>query len=47
MCRRRDLSSCCLLAFALGMLLGRCVDSWFLCGSIVALCVCLPLFGRR
>ena len=47
MCRRKDLYNCCLLCFALGMLLGRCVNSWFLCGGIVAVCFFVPFFQRR
>ena len=47
MCRRRDLHNCCLLCFALGVLFGRWVDSWFLCGGIVVLCFCMPLFRHR
>ena len=47
MCRKRDLVNCCLLCFALGILFGRCVDSWFFCGLILAACLCLPLTRRR
>ena len=47
MCRRRDLQHCCLLCFALGVLFGLWVDSWFLCGGIVVLCFCMPLFRHR
>ena len=47
MCRRRDLYNWCMIFFALGLLFGRCVDSWFFCGGLVVLCFCLPLFRRR
>lgn len=47
MCRRRDLHNCCLLCFGLGILFGHWVDSWFLCGCIVACCFCLPLLRHH
>ena len=47
MCRRKDLHNCCLLVFALGLLVGRCVNSWFICGALVALCFFVPLVRRR
>ena len=47
MCRKRDLHNCCLLCFALGLLFGRWVDSWFICGGIVMFCFCMPLLRRR
>lgn len=47
MCRRKDLHNCCLLVFALGLLVGRCVNSWFICGALVAVCFLVPLVRRR
>ncbi len=31
MCRKNHLHGCCLLAFGLGLLVGYCLESWFLC----------------
>lgn len=31
MCRKSHLHGWCLAAFGLGLMLGRCLDSWFLC----------------
>lgn len=31
MCRRKELRGCILLGFGLGLLIGQCLDSWFLC----------------
>lgn len=46
MCRRRDACRWSLLCFGLGILVGQWVDSWFLCGCMVALCVLFPLVRR-
>ena len=31
MCRRKDLYCCCLFCFGLGILFGKCVESWIFC----------------
>ena len=31
MCRRRYLHGCCSLCFGLGVMIGYCLESWFLC----------------
>ena len=37
MCRRQHLLGCIMLGFGLGLLIGRCIDSWFwcVCGGMV------------
>jgi hypothetical protein len=32
MCRKSHLRGWCLLAFGLGLMVGHCLESWFLCG---------------
>jgi len=40
MCRKNHLRGCCILAFALGLIVGHCMESWFVCcGGGVALIV--------
>ncbi len=36
MCRRNQLWGCCLIAFGLGLLIGLCLESSFVCGCIGA-----------
>lgn len=31
MCRRNYLQGCCTVCFAVGLILGHCLDSWLLC----------------
>lgn len=31
MCRKKFLRGCCLAAFGLGLILGHCMESWFVC----------------
>lgn len=31
MCRKKQLQGFCLLSFGLGLMAGRCLDSWFVC----------------
>lgn len=31
MCRKNHLHGCCVIAFAIGVMVGHCMDSWFLC----------------
>lgn len=47
MCRRKDLYCCCLFCFGLGILFGKCVESWVFCGCIAIACFCMPLTKRR
>ena len=47
MCRKRDLHCYCLFCFGLGVLFGRWVESWFLCGCVAIFCFCMPLTRRR
>lgn len=30
MCRKRYLHGCCVLCFGLGIMIGHCLESWFL-----------------
>ena len=45
MCRRNYLHGCCIAAFGFGLLIGYCLESWFVCFSggvgllILGLCV--------
>ena len=34
MCRRNQMWGCCLIAFGLGLLIGLCLESSFICGCI-------------
>lgn len=31
MCRKNHMRGCCLISFAVGMLIGHCMESWFFC----------------
>ena len=31
MCRKRYMHGCCALFFGLGLMVGYCLESWFLC----------------
>ena len=31
MCRKNHMRGCCVLFFGLGMIVGHCLNSWFLC----------------
>ena len=31
MCRKNHLHGCCMLAFGIGLIVGHCLESWFLC----------------
>ena len=31
MCRKNHLHGCCILCFGLGLMVGHCLESWFLC----------------
>lgn len=31
MCRKSHLRGCCLMLFGLGLIVGHCLESWFLC----------------
>ena len=47
MCRKGELHRCCLFCFGLGILFGRWVESWFLCGCVAVFCFSIPLTRRR
>ncbi|HIR30473.1 MAG TPA: hypothetical protein IAB83_00465 [Candidatus Faecousia faecavium] len=31
MCRKNHLHGCCIMAFGAGLIVGHCLESWFLC----------------
>ncbi len=49
MCRRRDMHCCCLLCFALGMLVGHWIDSgiWCWLGALGLVCLGFSMASRR
>jgi len=49
MCRKKYLHGCCIACLGLGLILGHCLESWFLCccgGTLLAL-FGLCTMGRR
>lgn len=49
LCRRKDMHCCCLLCFALGMLVGHWIDSgvWCWVGALVLVCLGFSVASRR
>ena len=49
MCRKNHLHGCCMLAFGLGLIIGHCLESWFLCccGGIILLILGCCVMRRR
>ena len=49
MCRKNHLHGCCCLFFGLGLILGHCVSSWFVCccGGVALLVLGLCIMRRR
>ena len=49
MCRKKYVQGCCLVAFGVGLLVGYCLDSWFLClcGGVALLLVGLCIMGKN
>ena len=49
MCRKKYVQGCCLAVFGLGVLVGYCLESWFLCicGGIALLLAGLCIMGKN
>ena len=49
MCRKNHLRGCVLLGFGLGLLVGQCLESWFLCtcGGVVLIVLGICILSRR
>ena len=49
MCRKNRLHGCCMIAFGVGLIVGHCLESWFLCccGGIVLLILGCCVMRRR
>jgi len=49
MCRKRYLHGCCTLFFGLGVMVGYCLESWFLCsfGSLGLIIFGLAIMRRK
>ena len=49
MCRKTYLRGCCLCCLGLGLILGHCLESWFLCccGGVALLVLGCSAMGRR
>ena len=49
MCRRSQLQGCSILFFGLGVMIGHCLESWFLCsfGGLGLICLGLAVTRRR
>lgn len=49
MCRKNRLHGCCLLFFGLGLLVGHCLESWFLCccGGLVLIVLGICVMRQR
>ena len=49
MCRKSRLHGCCILFFGLCVIVGHCLESWFLCccGGIVLIVLGLCVMKRR
>lgn len=45
MCRKKHLHGCCVVFFGLGLIVGHCLESWFLCAFgglvLVGLGICI------
>lgn len=47
MCRRKELRCCVFLGIGLGLLIGQCFESWFLCTCGGAVLIVVGVFGLR
>lgn len=49
MCRKNHLHGCCVISFALGLIVGHCLESWFLCcfGGMAMIVLGLCMLRRR
>ena len=49
MCRKSHLRGWCLLTFGLGLMVGHCLESWFLCcfGGFVMIILGFCIMGRN
>lgn len=49
MCRKSYLRGCCLMLFGLGLIVGHCLESWFLCccGGVGLMAFGLVVSRRR
>ena len=49
MCRRKHLQGCCIVSFALGLIVGHCLESWFLCccGGMVLIVLGVCVMRQR
>ncbi|MDO5399981.1 MAG: hypothetical protein Q4F17_03250 [Eubacteriales bacterium] len=49
MCRKKHLQGCCCIVFALGVMIGHSLESWFLCccGGIVLIVLGLCIIRQR
>ncbi len=49
MCRKNHMHGCCILAFALGLMVGHSIESWLLCtcGGIALLCLGFFVLKQR
>lgn len=34
MCRKNHLHGCCFVVFGIGVMIGHCLESWFLCSCV-------------
>ena len=49
MCRKNRLHGCCILFFGLGLIIGHCLESWFLCccGGIALIVLGICVMKKR
>lgn len=49
MCRKSYLRGCCIAFFGFGLILGHCLESWFLCcfGGVVLIVLGFLAMGRK
>lgn len=49
MCRKRHMHGCCLVCLGLGLILGHCLESWFLCcfGGLALIGIGFCTMGKR
>lgn len=49
MCRKNHLHGCCVIAFAVGLMVGHSLESWFLCcfGALGLIVLGMCIMKRR
>ena len=49
MCRRNHLYGCCIMAFGAGLIVGHCLESWFVCcfGGLMLMAMGLLVLRSR